>query len=156
MAGLSRVFLQEQATGTLHTLRSYSSSQPVLWGKFFYNLLLLHVLALFLLPLFIIFLNVTCYHFGYLCLLLFAGNIGIAAITTLTASMIIYTKSQASLFTVLSFPIILPLFLVSIQLTEGVLTNTVFTMQHQLCLVFGYDIFLLGIASILFDYIWYD
>jgi heme exporter protein B len=156
MAGLSRVFTDEQATGTIYTLRSYSSSQPVLWGKFLYNLVLLHCLALFLLPLFIIFLNVSLYHIDYFCLIVFAGNTGMAAAATLTASLINYTKNQASLFTILSFPIILPLFLTSIQLTEGVLTNQAFCLQHQLSLVFGYDAFLIGIASILFDYIWYD
>lgn len=156
MAGLARVFLQEKSTGTIHTLRIYGSSQPVLFGKFLYNLLLLNGLTVFLLPLFTILLDVNIHHFFYLCLILFTGNTGIAAVTTLTAAMIIHTQSQSSLFTVLSFPIILPLFLVSIQLTEAALTAGAFDLQQQLLFVSAYDIVLLGLASVLFDFIWYD
>jgi heme exporter protein B len=156
MAGLSRVFLQEQVSGTIHTLRAYGTSQPVLFGKFIYNFLLLNVLTLFLLPLFIILLNVEIYHPFFLLLILLAGNAGIAIVTTLTASMIIYTQSQTSLFTILSFPIILPLFLLCIQLTETTFNPNSFTMQRQLLFVGAYDMVLIGVASILFDYIWYD
>jgi len=156
MAGLSRVFLQEQVSGTIHTLRAYGTSQPVLLGKFIYNFLLLNVLTLFLLPLFIILLNVEIYHPFFLLLILLAGNAGIAIVTTLTASMIIYTQGQTSLFTILSFPIILPIFLLCIQLTETTLNPNLFTMQRQLLFVGAYDMVLIGVASILFDYVWYD
>jgi len=156
MTGLSRVFLQEQVSGTIQTLRAYSDAQPILFGKFIYNFLLLNILTLFLLPLFVIVLNVDIYHPLLLLLIFFMGNAGIAMITTLIASMIIYTQMQNALFTVLSFPLILPIFLFCIQLTEAVFVPDTFMLQQPLVFIFIYDLVMIGIASILFDYIWYD
>lgn len=156
MAGLSRVFLQELESGTIHTLRIYGMGQVILFGKLIYNILLLNVLTFALLPCFIILLNVEISHLGWLFIILLLGNIGMAAIATLTSSIVVHTQSQGSLFTVLSFPILLPLFLLVIQLTEQALDSTTFTGTQQLGFVSAYDVIIIGVASILFDYIWYD
>ena len=156
MAGLPRVFLQESDAGTLLTLRLYASSQAVFFGKFFYNLLLLLILVLFLLPLFLIFLNADIYAPGMLCLLLLLGIIGLAAATTLIAALITQVQNQGTLFTILSFPILLPLLLLCIQLTTEALLPGAEVTRNRLLFLASYDLVLLGIASILFDYLWYD
>lgn len=156
MSGLARVFLQESDAGTLQTLRLYASSQPVFFGKFFYNLLLLMALAVFLLPLFTIFLNVSIPHPGSLGLILLLGSTGLAAATTLTAAIITQAQGQSALFTVLSFPIILPLLLLCIQLTAGAFSPEDFFPASRLLFIAAYDIVILALASVLFDYIWYD
>lgn len=156
MAGLSRVFLQEQSSGTIYTLRLYGEAQPVLFGKFLYNFLLLNLLSLFLLPLFLVFLNVEIYHLGLLFLIILAGNTGIAMITTLLASLLIQAQGQGALFTIVSFPILLPILLFCIKLTTVVfLPGTVDSLQ-PLAFLGVYDLVMIGISSILFDYIWCD
>jgi heme exporter protein B len=156
MAGLSRVFLQENDAGTLQTLRIYAGSQPVFFGKFLYNLLLLFALTTFLLPLFVIFLNVSLPHFFSLCLILLLGDVGLAASTTLIASLITQAQGQSSLFTVLNFPIILPLLLFCIQLTTAAFSPEDFVIGSQMLFLAVYDVIILALASVLFDYIWYD
>jgi len=156
MAGLSRVFLQEQSSGTIYTLRLYGEAQPVLFGKFLYNFLLLNLLSLFLLPLFLVFLNVEIYHPGLLFLIILAGNTGMAMITTLLASLLIQAQGQGALFTIVSFPILLPILLFCIKLTTVVfLPGTVDSLQ-PLAFLGVYDLVMIGISSILFDYIWCD
>ena len=45
LAGADRVFGDEEAAGTLLSLRVYGAAQPVLWGKFFYTLFVLGTLT---------------------------------------------------------------------------------------------------------------
>jgi heme exporter protein B len=156
MAGMSRVFIQEQETGTIHTLKIYGHAQIILFGKLIYNILLLNSLAIALLPLFVILLNVDIASLGYLMIILLLGNTGMATISTLTAALVVNTQSKGSLFTVLTFPILLPLFLIVIQLTEMAIERSVFIGGNQLLFVGAYDMILIGVSSILFDYIWYD
>ncbi len=156
MAGMSRVFIQEHETGTIHTLKIYGHPQIILFGKLIYNILLLNSLAICLLPLFVILLNVDITSLGYLIIILILGNTGMATISTLTAALVVNTQSKGSLFTVLTFPILLPLFLIVIQLTELAIENSVFTGGNQLFFIGAYDMILIGVSSILFDYIWYE
>jgi heme exporter protein B len=156
MAGLSRVFLQEQSSGTIYTLRAYGGAQPILFGKFLYNFVLLNLLSLFLLPLFLAFLNTDVYHLKLLLLVLLAGNTGMAVITTLLASLIIQAQSQGALFTIISFPLLLPVLLFCIQLTTAAFTPEPTAAMQPLLFLFVYDLVMLGISSVLFDYIWYD
>lgn len=156
MAGLSRVFLQEQSSGTIYTLRIYGGAQPVLFGKFLYNFLLLNLLSLFLLPLFLVFLNADIYHLGLLFLVLLAGNTGMAIITTLLAALIIQAQSQGALFTIVGFPVLLPILLFCIQLTTAVFMPMPVEAMQPLLFLFVYDLVMIGISSILFDYIWCD
>lgn len=156
MAGLSRVFLAEESGGTIFTLRVYASAQPVLLGKCLYNFLLLTLLSLILLPLFMVFLQAEIFHTGLLLSILVLGNAGIAVVTTFLAAVIIQAQSRSTLFTVLSFPLLLPILLYCIRLTEITLQPFALPSFEPLLFLAAYDIVMLGIASILFDFIWYD
>lgn len=155
MAGLSRVFVQEQESGTIFTLRLYFPSQAVLFGKLLFNLVMLLILTFLLIPLFVLFLNVDIPLWVPFTLVLFLGNVGIAVASTLTASMVARTQGKSALFTVLTFPILLPQFLAAISLTAKIFQNTSPSWQEYGFLV-GYDVVLCIAASILFDYLWYD
>src|SRR6266540_1426918 len=98
MAGLSRVFVQEQEAGTLFTLRLYARGQAVFWGKTLFNVLLLLAITAFVIPLFMVLLNFEIPLWTVLGAVLFLGDIGIAAVATLTALMV--SGGKGSLFTV--------------------------------------------------------
>jgi heme exporter protein B len=155
MAGLSRSFVQEQESGTLFTLRLYAGAQAVLFGKLIFNVILLTALAVLIIPLFMIFLNLEIPLWGALITILILGNIGIATASTMTAAMVSRAQGQGALFTVLTFPIILPQFLSSIGVTTKLL-SAVMPSNHEIMFMAGYDGVILLVASILFDYLWYD
>ncbi|SDF54548.1 heme exporter protein CcmB [Sporolituus thermophilus] len=155
MAGLCRVFVQEQEAGTLFTLRMFAKPQAVLFGKLIFNIILLTGLTLLIAPLFIIFFNVEAFSWQSLCGILLLGDIGIAAVATLTAAMVAHTEGKGSLFTVLSFPLLLPQFLTAIQTTEKVFSGAL-PVWNQLVFMAGYDATVIIAASILFDYLWND
>lgn len=155
MAGLSRVFVQEQETGTIFTLRLYMGAQAVIFGKLLFNIVMLMALTALIIPLFIIFLNVDIRLGFSLSLILFLGDVGIGAAATVTAAMVVKTQGKSALFTVLTFPILLPQFLAVISATAKVLNHTVPGLA-ELFFMAGYDLVLFIAASILFDYLWYD
>lgn len=153
MAGLARVFVQEQETGTLFTLRLYANGQAVFWGKTAFNILLLVALTMLVLPLFVILLDYTIELWLDLGVVLILGDIGIAAVATLTALMVCHAGGKGTLFTVITFPLLLPQFLMVIAGTTRILGGSVPGIQ-ELVFMAGYDITVLIAASILFDYLW--
>lgn len=155
MAGLSRSFVQEQESGTMFTLRLYAGPQAVLFGKMLFNILLLLALTILVIPLFILFLNVDIQLPGLLVMVLLLGDVGIAAVSTLTAAMLARTQGKGSLFTVLTFPVLLPQFLSVISGTVKAISGVDIRWQEIIFMV-SYDVIVIIAASILFDYLWYD
>lgn len=153
MAGLSRVFLQEQETGTLLGLRLYADSMAVLGGKFVFNLILLLGLACLVVPLFAIFLSVEIVAWPYFILVLVLGCIGMAAVSTLTAAMVMEAQGKHAIFTVLTFPVLLPQFLSVISGTAKVLSESV-PEYTELIFMAGYDAAVMAAGILLFDYLW--
>jgi len=155
MAGLSRVFVQEQESGTIVALRIYASGQAVIFGKLLFNVLMLWGLTLLVIPLFIIFLNVDIYRWPMFIIVLILGDVGIAAASTITAAMVAKTQGKNALFTVLTFPILLPQFLSSISATTKILADIQPDMS-ELMFMAAYNVVIIIASSILFDYLWYD
>lgn len=153
MSGLSRVFVQEQDAGTLVALCIYAGAQAVLFGKWLFNLILLTGLLFIIVPLFLLFFNVQVWHWGDFTAVTLLGVAGLASVSTLTAALVTPAKGKGTLFTVLTFPLLLPQFLAAIQATERVFSQApVDTAYYGFML--GYDVSVIAAATILFDYLW--
>ncbi|MBP2628492.1 MAG: cytochrome c-type biosis protein CcmB [Firmicutes bacterium] len=155
MSGLSRVFVQEQESGSIVVLRIYASGQAVIFGKLLFNVIMLFGLTFFVIPLFTMFLNVDIYRWPMFIMILFLGDIGIAATATITAALVAKTQGKSALFTVLTFPILLPQFLSSIGATTKILADSQPDMS-EIMFMAAYNVAIIIASSILFDYIWYD
>jgi len=155
MAGLSRVFVQEQESGSIVVLRIYASGQAVILGKLLFNVIMLFGLTFFVIPLFIMFLNVDIYRWPMFIMIVILGDIGIAATATITAALVAKTQGKNALFTVLTFPILLPQFLNSISATTKILADTQPDMS-EIMFMATYNVVIVIASSILFDYLWYD
>lgn len=153
MAGLARVFVQEEQTGTFYTLRVYANGQAVLFGKMVFNIVLLLVLTALVLPLFVVFMNIDIYSWGMLVIVLLLGESGIGAASTIIAAIVARTEGQGTLFAVLTFPILLPLFLSSINATAKILSGAT-PGTGQLVFLVGFDSVLIAVSSLLFEYLW--
>ena len=151
LAGADRVFGDEEAAGTLLSLRVYGAAQPVLWGKFFYTLFVLGALTSVFLPLFLILLDVSVARPLWLLAVTLFGVWGIAAAGTLTAAITAGAGVKSGLFSVLLLPVFLP----AVSLTTAAFSGsgggwgTLFGMAL-------YDGLLSVGASVLFDYLWYE
>jgi len=127
MSGLSRVFVSEEERGTSLTLQLIAAPSTVFSGKLLFNLILV-----------------------------FAMNTVIAILySALFEAFISKAGAKGTLYPVLSFPILLPLILTSVQLTLFAMNGTSFeTAKFELAIVVCYDVIILTVSYMLFDFIW--
>jgi len=155
LAGADRVFGDEDMAGTLLVLKVYGPSQAILLGKMLYTAFILLILAVFITPLFLIFMNGSAALLGLLLGTLAAGIWGIAAAGTLIASLLVGASVHSGLFSILMLPVILPVFIPAIALTAAAFGDGTASLSYLVSMIL-YDLILTVGASLLFDYLWYE
>ena len=155
MSGLSHIFIREEETQTADTLKLVARPVHIFLGKFIFNLLLLIALEVVLVPLFIAVMNFQIAGFGVFTLTLFIGNFGLAGGGTMVAAIISKASAKGALFTVLSFPILLPVLISGISATkkaaeQGALSGA----QNELQALLAYSVIIITASILLFDYVW--
>lgn len=151
-AGISGTFDDEAQAGTLPTLKLYADAQAILFAKMIYVLLSLSALTIFILPIFLILFDVDVANFPLLLTTIFFGLLGLSAAGTLTAALTTSAAVKGGLFSILLFPVTLPICLPAIQLTELALTGATFEAS-SIVVVIIFDAILITASSILYDYL---
>lgn len=155
--GLSRVFISEEERGTSMLLKLISSSQPVFFGKLIFNTLLTFLVNLLIVILYSIISELRINNLLTFSITIFIGNIGLSSAMTMIAALISKAGSKASLYPVLSFPILLPLLITAINATwlsiEGV---EISQLGIEYIILFSYSIVVTFVSSLLFDLVWND
>ena len=156
MSGLSRAFVSEEERGTSLTLQLIAAPSTVFTGKLIFNIILVFVMntiiAILYSALFEAFIiqNFTLFLTSFV-----FGNIGLAVSSTIIAAIIAKAGAKGTLYPVLSFPILLPLILTSVQLTLFSMDGTSFERaKFELAIVVSYDVIMLTASYMLFDFIW--
>ncbi|HEX2960869.1 MAG: heme exporter protein CcmB [Bacteroidota bacterium] len=158
MSGLSRAFVSEEERGTVLTLHLIASPNTVFSGKLLFNLILVFAMNLVIALLYsALFDSFIIRNFALFLLAFVLGNIGIAAASTIIAAIIAKTGSKGTLYPVLSFPILLPLILILLELTKFAIDGTVIgESMVELTVLVCYDVVILTASYLLFDFIWKD
>jgi heme exporter protein B len=158
MSGLSRAFVSEEERGTALLLQLVASPTTVFTGKLLFNLILVFamntIISLLYSALFESFVvqNYVLFFITYL-----LGNIGLAVSSTIIAAIISKAGAKGTLYPVLSFPILLPLLLTSVKLTQYAMDGTTIEESiFELAIVASYDVIMLSASYMLFDFIWKD
>ncbi|MBA4310770.1 MAG: ABC transporter permease [Chlorobiaceae bacterium] len=158
MSGLSRAFVSEEERGTALTLQLIASPTTVFSGKLLFNIILVFSMNIVVAFLY----NILFESFVIKSHLLFytgfiLGNIGIAISSTIIASIIAKAGSKGTLYPVLSFPILLPLILILIELTKMSMDGTKFEEGIvELSVLLSYNVIMISASYLLFDFIWKD
>ena len=158
MSGLARAFVSEEERGTSLTLQLIAAPSTVFSGKLVFNIILVFcmntVIALLYAALFESF---VIQNFSLFIIAFVIGNIGLAVSSTIIAAIIAKAGAKGTLYPVLSFPILLPLILTSVQLTLFALDGTsIEDAKFELAIVASYDVIMLTVSYMLFDFIWKD
>ncbi|MBO6304104.1 MAG: heme exporter protein CcmB [Selenomonadaceae bacterium] len=158
-AGVSvdRLFMEEEFSGTIKLLRIYGAPCAVLFGKTLYGFILLAALSLFTSFLFIAFfdINFTLNTAKMFFANLIVGAAGLATSGAFLVALSASTKVKSGLFPVLMLPITLPILLLSANITSTLFDGG-YAEISSLAPIFLYDMILAVVASILFDYVWYE
>ncbi len=155
MAGLSRSFVHEEESHTAPALRLAAPPGAVYLGKYLFNLGLLLLLEALVVPLFIVMMGLQVGRPGLFALVLLLGNLGLAGATTVIAAMVAQAGSRGALFTVLSFPLLLPLLISAISGTQATLApGDVAGAWGPAQVLLAYAVAMVTVALMLFPVIW--
>ena len=156
MSGLSRAFVSEEERGTSLTLQLIAAPSTVFLGKLLFNIILVFAMNTIIAVLYsAIFEAFIIQNFALFLASFILGNIGLAVSSTIIAAIIAKAGAKGTLYPVLSFPILLPLILTSVQLTLFSLDGISFERaKFELAIVVSYDIIMLTASFMLFDFIW--
>ena len=155
MAGLSRTFVHEEETGTVTALKMAAEPEPVFIGKYLFNVVLLLSLTVLIVPLYIVFLNLSIPLLPGFIATVFLGSMGLAGASTILAAIVSKAGAKGSLMTVLSFPILLPLLFGAISATRTALAGGApGAINIDLLLLLFYNGVALVASLLLFEYVW--
>ncbi len=158
MSGLARVFVSEEERGTSLTLQLIAAPSTVFSGKLLFNLILVFLMNIVIALIYsAMFDSFIVKNFALFLISFVLGNIGLAVSSTIIAAIISKAGAKGTLYPVLSFPILLPLILTSVQLTLLSFLGASFTdAKFELAILICYDVIMLTASYMLFDFVWKD
>ncbi len=156
MSGLSRVFVSEEERGTTLTLQLIASPSTVFFGKLIFNLVLVYLMVAAITFLYsLLFENFVIQNGMLFFVSLVLGSSGIAVSSTLIAAIISKANTKGTLYPVLSFPVLLPLILTLVKLTQFSMDGESFEFAWTyLAILVSYNVIMLTGGVLLFDFIW--
>jgi heme exporter protein B len=152
--GLNRAFVIEQDKGSLAGLLLAPVDRAAIYfGKMLGNLLFILVVTVILLPLVMIFFNLTLLTWQHgLALLL--GIYGFAAVGTVFSAMAVNTRAREVMLPILLFPVVLPVLVAGVKMTGSLLDgNPLSEVLNWLQLVVIYDVGFTVVAYLTFSFV---
>ena len=158
MSGLARAFVAEEERGTSLTLQLIAAPSTIFTGKLLFNVILVFCMNAVIAVLYgTLFEAFIIRNFALFLTSFVLGNFGLAISSTIIAAIISKAGAKGTLYPVLSFPILLPLILTSVQLTLLSNQGAGFAdAKFELALLICYDVIMLTASYMLFDFIWKD
>ena len=155
LAGFAHIFVQEEEMGTALALKLTSQPSSIYWGKFFFNLFLGLTVTIFLIPMAAIFLNISTTQWAAFWFFSILGTIALVAGTTLVAAITAKAQGKGALFTILSFPVLLPVLIIVINGSGAILMgNGIETQKNELLTLVSYIMLMLASGHLLFEFVW--
>lgn len=155
MSGLAQVFIKEEESGTALILKLSSDGLVIFFGKLLFNLILLAILSVLIVPLFVVLLKSSPENWAVFLVGLILGVVGLAGATTIIAAVVSKATIKGALFTVLSFPILMPLLVAVIEITKVAFAGGQFgEISTALQLLVAYDVVMITLSVMLFDFVW--
>jgi heme exporter protein B len=155
MSGLARVFVREEEAGTVHALRLAASPSVVYLGKLGFNLILMAILEIVVFPLFVIMMGMRVENYALFMAVLVLGSAGLASLATIIAAIVAKANVKGALFTILSFPPLLPLLITCIRGTRLALEGAdTAAAGPELRLLMAYSVVMVTASLMLFEFVW--
>ena len=156
VTGLGRSFISEEERGTTLLLRLTVPSTPVYFGKLLVNAGLALASNALLMLLFVTMMSgVEVKSLGAFALVIIISSLGFAGALTIIAALIARSGSKGALYPVLSFPVILPLVVLGVDLIRRSIAGiTIANMADDLLLLALYSMAVMLVSFLLFDLIW--
>jgi heme exporter protein B len=155
MSGLSHIFVREEEAHTADTLKLVAKPSEIFLGKLIFNIMLLLMVELLVVPLYVAIMNFGIFHISFFVTAILLGTFGLAGGGTIVAAIIAKSNARGALFTVLAFPILLPVLVTGISVTKKAATQNLLTSPTtELQSLFAFSVVIITAGLLLFDFIW--
>ncbi len=154
--GLSRSFaLEKEGNAIMGLMLTPIDRSDIFIGKFLSNTFFVFLTQIILLPIFIIFFNIELsVRLFELVLVFLLGSIGFVSIGTLFSAISINTKLREVLLPILIFPVIIPVVVSAVKLSNTILSGeSIITSLASLKLIIAFDIIFVLACSLVFEYV---
>ena len=152
---VAKSFLQESKGKMLYYYSIVSPVQFII-AKIIYNICLMIGMSLVSLLLYAIFLNNPLSNALQFTGIVVLGGASISLVFTLMSAIAAKANQNAALIAILGFPVILPLLLLLMRLSKAAF-NEIFregALLQLTGLILGLDLLIVGMAVVLFPYLW--
>ena len=157
LSGFSHVFLKEEESHTADTLKLIAQPNDILMGKLLFNFTLLLAVLIIVIPLYIAVFNFEIKSPMLFLFTIILGAISLSAGGTIVAAIIAKASSRGALFSVLAFPILLPVIVLGISITRMAFKSSgINLLIPETEALFAYTVIVITAAFLLFEYIWND
>jgi heme exporter protein B len=156
MNGLSHIFIREEEQGTAIFLRLNAKPWQIFTSKLIFNISLFLFLQIIITPLFIFFLDMNILAYFPFILTVISGGIALSSSTTILAAIAAKSGGKGPLFTVISFPIVLPILWIASESTNITLVNRGFDGFNNIIFLIAFSGVIIALSYILFEYIWIE
>jgi len=154
--GLAQLFQSERENHCLDALLLSPLDRGALFlAKSGFNLLLMILVELVVMPLFWILFNLSSWNLlPQLFLVTLLGTVGFCVLGTIMSAITLRARARELLLPLVLFPLMIPVLLATIRCMETVLkTGTFGDAAPWLRLLFGFDVIFLTLGVLLFDWV---
>tara|TARA_B100000959_G_scaffold249226_1_gene276681 strand:+ start:1077 stop:1754 length:678 start_codon:yes stop_codon:yes gene_type:complete len=153
--GLNRSFLNEQENDCLLGMMVTPMDRSAIYvGKMIGNFIFMTIMEIFLIPVFVVFFNLSFQYIIEICLITFMGTLGFVALGTLMSAMSASFKTREIMLPILLYPLIVPVVIASVKATGALLHGrSLESVMTWLKLLMVFDIIFLIASFIIFEYI---
>ena len=158
MLGYSKAFLREVEQKTIDCLRiAPINPTSILIGKILYNMILMFLVQVIVLPIFIALFNLDVANPLLLFLSITLGNIGFVVVITFLSALVIKSRLRELLIPILAFPIVFPIIsLTTLAIKNALLGDLTTEIYEILLFIAGFSVVMFIVACLTFEYIFID
>jgi heme exporter protein B len=125
----------------------------IFFGKALGNALFMFAVEVVVLPLFVVFFNVPLVR-PWIVLIVILGTLGLAGVGTLLSAMAVNTRAREVMLPILLFPVAMPELIAAVKATAGAMAGLPLSeWQHWLSLLVVFDVVLVAVSFMVFEYV---
>lgn len=152
----SKSFLKESKGLGLYNYLYYSPRDFIL-AKIIFNMALMLIISLITLFFYIWFVGGVIQNFSLFFTTLTLSSTGFAGVLSLMSAIAAKANNNFALMSILSFPVLMPMLLVSIRISKQAIDGLSWSVSYDFLLILAaLNVLVIMLANLLFPYLWND
>jgi heme exporter protein B len=136
---------------------SYYSPRTFILAKIIFNMALMLFISLVTLFFYMWFIGGKIENFSLFFIVLVLSSTGFAGILSLMSAIAAKANNNFALMSILSFPVLMPMVMVSIRLSRQAIDGLSWTVSYDFLLILAaLNVLVIMLANLLFPYLWND